>query len=278
MKRILAFSFVGILSIGRVSAIPTSVDVGVFTIENYSANGGGGTNLSYMNAAGANFFLATELVLSGYSQYAGNKIPTLVLNPHDDQVTRSAITSTYAGSGGREFCNFIYYGGHGQNGALFLGGPPNSSGTYGTILPGSLNFGWGGWNRWFLSNSCSAFNTAPSSPAAAWNGAFKGLKAMLGFKSHAFDIDLSADLYADFWYNWTSREENLSRSFFDAESDYGYQNLFPSFGLEPGCLSAQVTNGISKDYCKELFKNTNLDAANSNSGNYYSRILGSPQY
>jgi Family of unknown function (DUF6345) len=278
MKRILAFSCIGMLSIGKICAIPTSVDVGTFTIENYSANGGGGTNLTYMNAAGANFFQATQTVLSGYSQYAGMKIPTLVLNPHDTQVTRAAITSTYAGSGGREFCNFIYYGGHGQNGALFLGGPPNSSGTYGTIPPSSLLFGWGGYNRWFLANSCSAFNTAPSAPAVAWKGAFRGLKAMLGFKSHVFDIDLSSQLYTDFWYNWTSREESLSRSFFDAESDYGYRNLFPTYGLEPGCLSAQVTNGITTDYCKELFKNTNLTVGNYTSGNYYSQILGSPQY
>ena len=75
------------------------------------------------------------------------------------------------------------------------------------------------------------------------------------------------------------REESLLNAFFDAEANYGYKHLYPTKGLEPGCLSAQVTAGRI-DYCRESFKWVNHDytAATANSGYYYSRVIGTPQY
>jgi hypothetical protein len=102
---------------------------------------------------------------------------------------------------------------------------------------------------------------------------------MLGFKSFVFDNNQSWDLYNNFWYNWTYGEQSLLNAFFNAEANYGYKHIYPSKGLEPGCLSAQVP-ADRIDYCRESFKWATHDynPATPNTGYYYSKIIGSPSY
>jgi hypothetical protein len=247
------------------------MDIGAFSIDDYTGNGGGMYDLSYMIAGGQNFYWGAAANVPGYAG-ANTNAPTLALDKRNTQVTRSAITSTSSSYGSREYCDFLYYGGHGIYGEMFLG---NYSG-YGYVLPADLNLG-AGYNRWLLANSCSLFNGG--APASVWQPAFKGLKAMLGFKSFVFDNNLSWDLYNDFWLNWTYRGKSLMMSFFDSEANYGYKHLYPGSGLEPGCLSAQYLND-SWDYCREFFRLVPHDytKATANTGNYYSRVIGNPQY
>jgi hypothetical protein len=102
---------------------------------------------------------------------------------------------------------------------------------------------------------------------------------MLGFRSLMWDNYQSWALFNEFWLNWTYRERSLLNAFFDAEANYGYAHLFPSAGLEPGCLSAQAPVGRI-DYCRESFKwvDKNYAPAIANTGYYYNRVIGSPQY
>jgi hypothetical protein len=194
------------------------------------------------------------------------------LDARNTQVTKTAITNTSSGYGNREYCDFLFYGGHGFNGSLFLGFNP----PYGQVFPANMNLG-AGYNRWFFTNSCTLFGGGV--PATVWQPAFKGLKAMLGFKSFVFDNNLSYDLYNNFWSLWTYGEKSLLTAFFDANINYGYKHLYPSKGLEPGCLSAQVP-GNRIDYCREAFKFVSHDyaAATANTGYYYSKVIGTPQY
>ena len=97
-------------------------------------------------------------------------------------------------------------------------------------MPADLGLG-AGYNRWFVATACNLFNTG--SPSATWAAAFKGLKAMLGFKSAVFDNNQSWRLYNDFWLNWTWREKSLLNSFFDAQFNYGYAHLYPASGWNP---------------------------------------------
>jgi hypothetical protein len=247
------------------------MDVGAFAIDRYDLNGGGVATLNFMIAGGQNFFWGAYNNVPGYA--GGNtNTPTLALDNRNTQVTKAAIINTSTGYGSREYCDFVYYGGHGVSGNLFLG---NFSG-YGYVAPGEMNLGTG-YNRWFFANSCSLFNSG--NPAATWQSAFRGLKAMLGFKSFVFDNNLSWDLYNDFWANWTVREKSLMIAFFDAETNYGYKHLYPTKGLEPGCLSAQYSSG-SWDYCRDFFRLVSHDynKAIANTGYYYSRVIGTPQY
>lgn len=267
-------SFFGIafaLAFTRAWSYPVSMDIGALAIDNYTANGGGVFDLNYMIAGGQSFFWAAQTDVPPYAG-SNTSTPTLALDLRNTQVTKSAITNTNSGYGNREYCDFVYFGGHGSNGALFLGQSPG----YGQVFPADLNLG-AGYNRWFLANSCSLFNGG--APATVWQPAFKGLKAMLGFKSYVFDNNLTWDLYNDFWLNWTSREKSLLTSFFDAEANYGYKHLYPTKGLEPGCLSAQYSDP-SWDYCREFFRLAahNYTKAVANTGYYYSKVIGSPQY
>ena len=247
------------------------MDIGTFAIDDYISNGGGMNNLGFMIASGQNLFWAANSNVPGYAAGASNN-PTLALDNRNTQVTKAAITNTSSGYGSREYCDFVYYGGHGLNGTMYLGA---SNPPYGSVSPSALNLGVG-YNRWLLTNSCSLFNGGD--PATMWAPAFKGLKAMLGFKSFVFDNNLSWDLYNDFWTNWTYREKSLLNSFFDSEANYGYKHLYPSKGLEPGCLSAQTPNAV--DYCREAFKFVSHDynKATATSGYYYSKKIGTPQY
>lgn len=265
----------GALCVGLLSSLspayPVSMDIGTFAIDNYNGNGGGMFDLNFMIAGGQNFFWAANLNVPGYS--GGNtSSPSLALDNRNNQVSKAAITSTASGYGSREYCDFLYYGGHGVNGKMFLG----NGGSYGYVNPADLNLGVG-YNRWIFTNSCSLFNGG--TPATVWQPAFKGIKAMLGFKSYVFDNNLSWDLYNDFWTNWTYREKSLMMSFFDAETNYGYKHLYPSKGLEPGCLSAQYTAG-AWDYCRDFFRLVGHDynKAAANTGYYYSKVIGNPQY
>jgi len=247
------------------------MDIGAFAIDSYSLNGGGALDLSFMIAGGQNFYWAAKTNVPPFA--GGNtSTPTIALDARDTQVNKAAITSTSSNYGSREYCDFVYYGGHGSYGGMFLG---NYAG-YGFVNPADLNLG-AGYTRWFLANSCSLFNGG--APATVWQPAFKGLKAMLAFKSYVFDNNLSWDLYNDFWLNWTSRGKSLLTSFFDAEANYGYKHLYPTKGLEPGCLSAQYSNGAF-DYCREFFNLVSHDynKAIANTGYYYSRVIGAPQY
>lgn len=257
-----------------VEAFPLTVDIGAFAIDNYGANGGGMPNLSYQIAAGQNFFWGANAQVPGYSaaMSGGTSNPNLALDFRDNSVTKAAITNSSAAYGSREYNDFVFYGGHGSSGALYLG----AGGAYGAVLPHELNLGVG-YTRWFIGHSCSMFNVA--NPAVHWQPAFKGVKALLGFKSVMFDNYESWALFNEFWLNWTYRERSLLIAFFDAEANYGYKHLYPSAGLEPGCLSAQVPYGRI-DYCRESFRwaENNYNKATANSGYYYNRIIGSPQY
>ena len=271
-KKLVLSIFTGLLSSSSLLAYPVSMDIGTFSIDDYSGNGGGMSNLGFMIASGQNFFWAANANIPGYAGSAGTGGPTYALDLRNTQVTKSALINSSSSYGSREYCDFAFYGGHGLNGAMYLG----AGGAYGQVNPADLNMGVG-YNRWLFTNSCSLFNTG--NPAASWAPAFKGLKAMLGFKSFVFDNNLSWDLYNDFWANWTYREKSLLNSFFDAEVNYGYKHLYPSKGLEPGCLSAQVPSSRI-DYCREAFKYVNHDytAATPTSGYYYSKVIGAPQY
>ena len=256
---------------------PSSMDIGAFAIDNYAGNGGGASNLSFQISGGQNFFAGANANIPGYSSSAatpgnGTGNPSLALDRRDNQVTKNLITSTVSGYGSREYCDFVYFGGHGLIGGLYLG----AGAGYGNVAPADMNLGVG-YNRWMLANGCSLFNTG--SPAAMFQPAFKGLKALLSFKSVVFDNNLGWDLYNDFWANWTYREKSLLTSFFDAQADYGYKHLYPTKGLEPGCLSAQVP-ADRIDYCRESFRWVNHDyaQATANTGYYYSRVIGKPQY
>ncbi|HKP94458.1 MAG TPA: DUF6345 domain-containing protein [Fibrobacteria bacterium] len=267
---------IAVLAIGNPHAYPISMDIGTFSIDDYSGNGGGIGNLGFMVGAAQNFFWAANAILPGYSLLAapgtGSASPTFALDARNTQVTMSAITNTSSGYGNREYCDFLFYGGHGLNSSFYLG----AGAGYGQVLPANIPLGTG-YNRWLLTNSCSMFNGG--TPAIVWQPAFKGIKAMLGFKSFAFDNNLSWELFNEFWVNWTYREQSLLNSFFDAQANYGYKHLYPGKGLEPGCLSAEVPP-MRIDYCREAFKYVNHDytAATANTGYYYSKVIGSPQY
>lgn len=267
------FSF--LLLPALASSFPVSMDIGTFTIDNYSANGNGLPDLSYQIASGQNFFAGANANMVAYSSAlsGGTSGPSLALDKRDTEVSKAAISSTSSSYGNREYCDFVFYGGHGLVGGLYLGG----GGGYGSVSPGDLGMGVG-YNRWFMAGSCLLFNTA-APPASAWLGAFKGLKAMLSFRSVAFDNNQSWQLYNEFWLNWTWRERSLLNSFFDAQANYGYAHLYPSAGLEPGCLSAQVP-ATRVDYCREIFRyaDKNYTAATANTGYYYNRVIGSPSY
>jgi hypothetical protein len=275
-RKILATSFFFALALGKVDAFPVTMDIGTFAIDDYSGNGGGMLNLGYMVGSAQNFFWAANANVPGYSATVpagtGSAAPTFALDVRNTQVTKSAITNPSSGYGSRGYNDFIFYAGHGVNGSLYLG----ASAGYGNVLPAEMNLG-SGYNRWFLANSCSLFNGG--APATIWQPAFKGLKAMLAYKSFVFDNNLSWELYNNFWSSWTYGEKSLLTAFFDANVNYGYKHLYPSKGLEPGCLSAQVPSDRI-DYCREAFKFVNHDyaAATANTGYYYSKVIGSPQY
>jgi hypothetical protein len=256
---------------GLLFSYPVSMDIGAFAIDDYTHNGGGALDLSYLIPGGQNFFWSAQANVPAYA--GGNTgAPTLAVDARNPQVTKAFLSSTSTNYGNREYADFVYFGGHGTYGQMFLGNFPG----YGYVAPADLNLGVG-YNRWLLANSCSLFNGG--APATVWQPAFKGLKAMLGFKSYIFDNNLSWDLYNEFWLNWTSREKSLLTSFFDAEANYGYKHLYPTKGLEPGCLSAQFSDQ-SWDYCREFFKLAphNYSKAIANTGYYYSRVIGTPQY
>jgi hypothetical protein len=260
--------------LGQATAFPPSMDIGTFTIDNYGGNGGGMSNLNYQIAAGQNFFWGANAQIPGYSSAMGGGTygPNFALDRRDNQVTKAAITSTSSSYGNREYPDFLFYGGHGTSGSLYLG----AGAGYGAVQPGDLNLGVG-YNRWFMGHSCIMFKAG--TPALHWQPAFKGVKALLGFKSIIWDNYESWSLFNEFWLNWTYREKSLLNAFFDAEANYGYAHLYPSAGLEPGCLSAQVPSGRI-DYCRESFRwvEKNYSPAIANSGYYYNRIIGNPQY
>ncbi|MDQ3002152.1 MAG: DUF6345 domain-containing protein [Fibrobacterota bacterium] len=277
LKKILGSVSLCLLAAGPVSSFPISMDIGTFAIDDYGSTGGGVFNLSFMIAGGQNFFTTANANIPGYSSAVaaagmGSSNPSLALDLRNTQVTKSAITNTSSSYGSRGYCDFVYYGGHGFNSSLFLG----LNAGFGQVSPAELNIG-AGYNRWLLTNSCSLFNGG--APATTWQPAFQGLKAMLGFKSFIFDNNVTWDLYNEFWVNWTYREKSLLNSFFDAQINYGYKHLYPSKGLEPGCLSALVP-AFQADYCREAFRNVahNYNAASANTGYYYSKIIGTPQY
>lgn len=270
-----ALLFAGLATTGSLYAFPMSVDIGSYAIDNYDGNGDGMVNLNFMISGGANFWWGANANVNGYWATGvgpASGTPTFALNVKNKEVNRASIMDTSSGPGGREFCDFLYYGGHGIRGSLFLGDKIG----YGKVFPVELHLGVG-YTRWFIANSCNMF--VHPEPALIWQDAFKGLKAMLGFKSYVFDNNLSWELYNNFWTNWTYGEESLANAFFDAETNYGYAHLYPNKGLEPGCLSAEVLPGQA-DYCSEAFKNVTHDYARAtpNTGHYYSRVIGAPQY
>ena len=275
-NRILGFSIASLMFPIVISGFPVSMDIGTFSIDDYTSNGGGMGNLSYMIAGSQNFFWAANSNIPGYSSSvaavgSGTNTPSLALDLRNTQVTKAAIINTGSGYGSREYCDFVYYGGHGFNSKMFLGNFSN----YGFVSASETNLGTG-YTRWIFTNSCSLFNGGD--PATLWQPAFKGLKAMLGFRSFIFDNNLSWDLYNDFWTNWTYREKSLMNAFFDSEANYGYKHLYPAKGLETGCLSALTSTDF--DYCREAYKFVAHDYNKPilNSGNYYAKKIGTPQY
>jgi hypothetical protein len=223
-----------------------------------------------MVAMGQNFFWAAQDRIPAYT--SGNLTPTLNVDMRDAAVTANALLNTSSSFGTREYCDFLLFNGHGLYESYFLGGYP----SYRYVNHNQLNLGVG-YVRFFLANSCNSFMSAEG-PAAHWAPAFKGLKAMLGFKSLMWDNSQSWNLFYDFWNGWTFQNKSLLNAFFDAEADYGYKHIYPTKGLEPGCLSAPVPE-FTVDHCRLSFKYVSGWApATYGTGYYYSRKIGNPEY
>ena len=173
MKKVLCYLAMSLAATGTSQAFPVTVDIGTFAIDDYLGNGSGGfLNLNNMIASGQNFWWGANANVNGYwATGAGpsSLTPTINLDTRDKDVTWGAINDPTVARGSREFSDFIYYGGHGIDGALYLG----SKAGYGLVLPAKLNLGVG-YNRWFIANSCSLFNGGD--PATTWQAAFKGLR------------------------------------------------------------------------------------------------------
>lgn len=228
-----------ILFAQQAASTPISMYIGTFAIDDYVGNGGGKNNLGMMIAGAQNFYLTAYDAITQYT--GGSLTPYQSMDKRNTQVTASAFKSTASSYGARGYNDFVGYFGHGLNTGFYLGA---SSPPYGLVTASQLSLG-SGYERFFLANACSIFNN-PSGPISHWNSSFKGLKAMIGYKSLMYDNNLSWYLFNSFWNGWTFQNKSLLNAFFDANSDYGYKHLFPSKGLTPGCLSAQVP--IGTDY------------------------------
>lgn len=259
---------------------PISMDIGTYAIDDYSSNGGGG-NLNNMVSAAQNFFVTAHSIIPIYTQNTATPTHPMILR--NTAVTNAAVTaSTPTSIGQREYNDFIFYAGHGLSNipatnylpALFLGFNP----AYHLVYPSSLNLGVG-YNRFFMTHACALFN-CPQGAQTCWSPAFKGLKAMLGYRSLIWDIQLNWDQFNEFWTNWTIREKSLLSSHFDAVSSvFSQVRGDPITGYEPGCLSAPVPE-FTLDHCRLSFKYVAHDYAKANNGTgyYYSRIIGTPKY
>lgn len=260
-------------------ANPPTMDIGTFSVDNYLGNASGNalaSNLDYENQSADNFFIKGRGMISFYQGFnsnpAGNtSTATLHISKKDNLCTKAAITDLSSGSGHREYCDFLFFGGHGFPKGFFLG---SNFTTYGKVYPIDLKLGKD-YNRYMLINSCSIFNTA--SPLTDWSPAFAGLKALLGFKSLVTDNPANTYLYDAFWYYWT-QGGGLSDSFAEAQNNYGTSYVsFP--GIETGCISAKPITGTI-DYCDETFRNVAYahDRPASGAVYYHKKIIGSPIY
>jgi hypothetical protein len=257
--------------IAWAASTPPSMYIGTFAIDNYSNNGGGMGNLGQQVASALNMFWAAQEIIPGYTGHSLS--PYHNTDKRNTDVTAAAFRSTSVGYSDREYSDFVGYFGHGLNTGFYLGaGTP-----YGLVTANMLSFG-PGYNRFFFAMSCSIFNN-PEGPAAHWSPAFKGLKAMLGFRSFMYDNNLQWDFWSDFWNGWSYQSKSLLNAFFDANADYGYKHLYPARGLEPGCLSAPVPVS-TMDHCRLSFQYVapNWNPATYGTGYYYFRKIGTPEY
>jgi len=284
MKTLISFFSLAISIPIAIWSHPASMDIGYFAIDKITGNGGVGFDLNWEVQGGSNFFTQAYSIIPNYCAThplpsGSTSTPTLNVALANTAVTKAAITNSSSNSGNREYCDFVYYGGHGFPGGLYLG---NAGKGYGNIFPADLKLGTG-YTRFFVSKSCSFYKTATNpdntpTQIVYWNQSFVGLKAMLGFKSLVFDNFLSANEYQDFWNYWTYSGYSLMDAFARAEGNYGYTQLGHS-GLEAGCLSA-VRPGVFNNYCEDNYAQVehNWTKAATGTGEYLYNIIGSPEY
>jgi hypothetical protein len=267
---LLAFA-VSSLGTLTANAYPKSMDIGILAIDYYSGNTGGGgmADLYYMHDGGVNFYWGAATWLPP-SAGSATRAPSIAMDLSETQVKMRAVTNIGTTRGEREYNDFLYFGGHGLDSTLFLG--DDKSAGFGRAFPSQLHLGKG-YTRWFLANACALFHYP--NPAAVWNPAFQGLKAMLGFVSLVYDNPWSWYLYDDFWQNWTGRGKNLMMSFFGAEDDLVNAYLLPTRGLSEGCLSA-----VNQDYCSDVLQGvpSNYSQASFGAGTFYAHSWGPIEY
>ena len=278
MKSINSFFLLAISIPMVIWSNPASMDIGYFAIDKITGNGGVGFDLNWEVQGGNNFFNQAYAIIPNYCATqpipsGSTSNPTLNVALANTAVTKAAITNSSSNSGNREYCDFVYYGGHGYPGGLYLG---NAGSGYGGISPADLKLGTG-YTRFFISKSCSFYNNSPDQ-TTYWNQSFQGLKAMLGFKSLVYDNFNSTNEYQNFWNNWTYSGYPLFTAFSFAEANWGYTQLGHT-GLEVGCLSAKRP-GFYNNYCDDPYLQVdhNWNKAAIGSGDYYSTIIGTPEY
>lgn len=266
---------------------PFSLNIGTYAIDKYNLNAApngdaGMGNFTHMTSLAENFHLAAQSCLpinppAGF----GRVVIGPVMKFENTEVTRNAITDLVMGNGShREDNKFVFYGGHGDDGSLFLG----LGADYGYIHPADLNLGMAnnaagvptarlGSVRWFWANSCLAFST-PGSPVNHWSPAFRGMKAMLGYGSLTFDYNNSFGVFKEFWQRWTHMGYSLFFAFY--ESQIKYEGITHK-GIDLACISAPPAPG-QNDYCRQSFQEVDTTAADISAAVAHSSVVGSPIY
>jgi hypothetical protein len=227
-------AIIGILFICcAAGATPTWMWVGTYAIDNYTAYGGGEGGDLTQAINGANCFWNA---VNAYSTVSPYRYVTLT----DAQVTRSAVGNNTT----REYCDFVYFDGHGSYYSIFLG---NTDPPYGYVLSPDMHHGTG-YNRWVYYYSCATLFYHSGWPTY-WSYAFNGLQVMLGFASVTWGISSKDDLHNEFWERWVENHDGMWYAHYEACADiiYGQEG----WGIAPAAVASADGNGLvydSKDF------------------------------
>jgi hypothetical protein len=222
-------SFIGILFIClAVCATPTWMWIGTYAIDNYTGNGGGGSDLT-QSINGANYFWNAA---NAYSTVTPYRYVTLT----DAQVTHAAASNNTT----REMCDFVYFEGHGNYYSVFLG---NTTPTYGYIYPSDMHHG-GSYNRWAYYYTCSTLYYRSDWPGY-WSDAFNGLQVMLGFASWTWPISSKNDLHNEFWERWVENHDGMWYAHYEACADIMYAQ--EGLSVAPAAIASVDGNGVICD-------------------------------
>jgi hypothetical protein len=255
-----------LLSVTCIFATPSWMWIGTYAINNGPPSLPG---LHYATETADAFFLAAS------NNHPGGPIPIRHVNLVGNNVTEAALEDS-----DREFCDFIFIGGHGWKRHMAIWPSNQISPPYKDWATSEMEFGVN-FIRWVYLTGCNTLQYDNFNDffygVDSWDPAFRGVKCVLGYGSVGYLSSFSPGQVENFWTAWTNPSSPSSIWIAHSESTKHHVYEIGRYGIRPALVSSSMPVGAYY-FMEDTYREATSERAKSLPTCTIWAVYGTPQY